>query len=507
MNIYKMISQSNLNKKMDYLDKVDQLDIVGVLCVQKSKHKYGKNKRGVPIYLFKPFDFELPNFKVASKITGENEYIVIKILRIDKSGLPFGENIGRKIGKVSNIKSTKLALLHHYQLVFKKYNGPIPQIDYKYIEQSDNIISIDPKGCIDIDDAVSYGGNKLKIYLADTTKINDKILEHACNQCTTIYDSEKIQHMLPEKMMKSCSLLQGEYRIANICEINIDDKYNIINYRFIQDIIKVRKNYSYEEADNMNEPYLETIMHIVEHIKFDYNAQDGTRSHKVIEKMMVLVNNLVVNELKKTGKEFIIRKHTSNNLDTKEVPNIFKSFFNIYKSNSAEYALYDKDAKHYGLGIQEYTHFTSPLRRLVDLINHLVLFTDKIFTSDELKQICNNCNDTNKRIKRYNIESNKINLLIDEEVVCYDGYIIDFVKKEDNFKIKFYIPELKLVLSHKLYNDKLSSLYKVKLVNEKLEVINDNKKREYTFFEKILVTVHKRPDSIDFRKKLVFELN
>ena len=79
-------------------------------------------------------------------------------------------------------------------------------------------------------------------------------------------------------------------------------------------------------------------------------------------------------------------------------------------------------------------------------INHLVLFTDKIFTSDELKQICNNCNDTNKRIKRYNIESNKINLLIDEEVVCYDGYIFDFIKKEDNFKIKFYIPELNLFL-------------------------------------------------------------
>jgi len=248
-------------------------------------------------------------------------------------------------------------------------------------------------------------------------------------------------------------------------------------------------------------------MDIVENIDFDYNSQDGTRSHKVIEKMMVLVNHLVVKKLKDSDKPFIIRKHTSNTIDVMKVPNIFKNIYNIYNSSSAEYSLFDKNVKHYGLGIDEYTHFTSPLRRLVDLVNHQILFTDKIFTEKELTQICNNCNDTNKRIKRYKVELNKLDLLIDEEVVCYDGYIFDFIKKEDNFKIKFYIPELNLFLSQNLYNDKLSSLYKVKLVNEKLQVINDNIKREYTFFEKILVTVHKRPNSIDFRKKLVFELN
>lgn len=502
-----MISQSDLQEKISYLNENKLKKFVGVLCVKKSKHKYGKNKRGITIYLFKPFDFKLPNFKVASKISGENEYVIIQLLRLDSNGLPFGENIGRKIGKVSDVTSTKLALLHHYNLFFKKYKGPLPKIICTNKEQLDNIISIDPKGCIDIDDAISYGGNKLKIYLADTTKINDDILRHACNQCTTIYDSDKIQHMLPEKIMKSCSLLQGELRVANICEITIDDKLQIIKSRFYQDVIRVKKNYSYEEADTINDIYIEKIMDIVENLDFHYNSQDGTRSHKVIEKMMVLVNHLVVEKLKKLGKQFIIRKHSSNIIDINEVPNIFKSFYKTYKSSSAEYSLFDKDAKHYGLGIDEYTHFTSPLRRLVDLVNHKILFTDKNFTKEELIQICNNCNDTNKRIKRYNIESNKLDLLMDEEVVCYNGYIIDFIKREDKFKIKFYIPELRLILSQKLYNEKLSSLYNVKIINKKLEVIYENNKREYTLFEKILVTVHKRPDSIDFRKKLVFELN
>ena len=381
-----MISQSDLQEKMDYLDKLDRQNIVGVLCVENTQ-TFGKNKRGVPIYLFKPFDFKLPNFKVASKITDGNEYIIIKIFRIDKTGLPFGENIGCKIGKVSNITSTKLALLHHYKLFFKKYKGPCPQINCKRVNQTDNIISIDPKGCIDIDDAVSYKDYKLKIYLANTTQINDKILKHVCNQCTTIYDSDKIQHMLPEKIMKSCSLLQGEFRIANICEITINDKFQIIKSIFYQDVIQVKKNYSYEEADTINDAYIEKIMDIVENIDFDYNSQDGTRSHKVIEKMMVLVNHLVVKKLKDSGKPFIIRKHTSNTIDVMKVPNIFKNIYNIYNSSSAEYSLFDKNVKHYGLGIDEYTHFTSPLRRLVDLVNHQILFTDKIFTEKELTQI------------------------------------------------------------------------------------------------------------------------
>ena len=504
-----MISQSDLQEKINYLNerKLNN-EIIGVICIDSSsKHKYGKNKRGIPIYLFKPFDYNLPNFKVASTKTGENEYISIKVSKILKSGLPFGENVGRQIGKVSDVNSTKLALLYHYNLVFKKYKGPLPNIICNSIEQTDNIISIDPKGCIDIDDAISYGGNKLKIYLADTTKINNEIFEHAYNQCTTIYDSKKIQHMLPEKIMKSCSLLQDKFRVANVCEITIDNEFKIVNSRFYQNIIQVNKNYSYEEADNINDPYIETIMHIVENLDFHYNSQDGTRSHKVIEKMMVLVNHLVVEKLKKSGKQFIIRKHSSNIINLDKVPNIFKSFYNIYKSSSAEYSVFDKNAKHSGLGINEYTHFTSPLRRLVDLVNHKILFTEKHFTKEELIQICDNCNDVNKRIKRYNIESNKLDLLIDEEVVCFNGYVIDFVEKENNFKIKFYIPELKLVLSHKLYNEKLSSLYNVKIIDNKLEVIYENKKRKYELFENLLVTVHKRPNSTDFRKKLVFELN
>ena len=35
--------------------------------------------------------------------------------------------------------------------------------------------------------------------------------------------------MLPEKIMKSCSLLQDKFRVANVCEITIDNELKIEN--------------------------------------------------------------------------------------------------------------------------------------------------------------------------------------------------------------------------------------------------------------------------------------
>ena len=501
--------------KITYLQQHKPSRIVGVLILN-SKHKYGKKKRkdrrSANYYLFRPFDNNFPSFKVASKIKGENEYIIIKpLLNKDFSEIPFGENLGHKIGKVSDLESIKKAYYFYYNLDFKKCKELVPKWNHWPVENKNKIISIDPKGCIDIDDAVSYGGNILKIYLADTTLITEKILEHACEQCTTVYTKEKIQHMLPEKMMKLCSLLEGQIRRANVCEIRINEQYEIKDYKFYQEIIQVNKNYSYVEADTLNDPYIEKIMYIVEQINFSYAEQEGSRSHKVIEKLMVMVNSLVVKKLLETKKQFIIRKHSSSKIEKKNVPAIFSSFYNIYTSNSAEYALYDEKSEHSGLNIKQYTHFTSPLRRLVDLINHLILFTDKKLTDEELLNICNNCNDINKRIKRYDIECQKLDLLTDDGEndydITYKGYIIDFIERDNlPIKIKFYLPDLRIVLSQEAFNNKLKTLYKTELTENKLKIVKDNEQIEYEIFQEISVSLHKRPDEINPNRKLKFEI-
>lgn len=500
-----MITEEELKVKLDYLKDKNPKLITGTLCVN-TKQKYGKNKRGIPIRLFKPFDSKFPNFKVASKLEND-EFIVINPTEVNNNKLPYGTNAGYKIGKINDPSSIRLAMQHYFDLYFKKFKGKVTQniiINDQTQKEKERIVSIDPKGCIDIDDALSFNNNILKIYLADITSLNEELFQFASKKMTTIY-SDNVLHMYPDKFMSSCSLLKDQDRIANICEIKLNDNFEIIETKFYQKEIIVTENLSYDQVDNTSDTYLLNLMDVIEKIKFDYNSQNNSRSHKIIEKVMVLSNHLVVSELRKKNKNFIVRNHKSSTSNTSSIPDEVKDFYKIYLSNSAEYITYNGESKHSGLGITEYTHFTSPLRRFIDTLNHLILFTNKEFSKEELDLYCLKANDINKRIKKFEIECRKLELLNDEREHFY-GYIIDFIEVDVNyFKIKFYIPDLNMVLSHPIYNKKLLSLYNVSLNENKLKITGEENK-EYYLFQVIDIKVHKRINATHFKNKLIYEI-
>ena len=125
--------------------------------------------------------------------------------------------------------------------------------------------------------------------------------------------------------------------------------------------------------------------------------------------------------------------------------------------------------------------------------------------------ICNSCNDINKRIKRYDIECKKLDLLTDDSDndydITYKGYIIDFIERENlPIKIKFYIPDIGIILSQEAFNNKLKTLYKTELTENKLKIVKDNEQIEYEIFQEISVSLHKRPDEINPNRKLKFEI-
>ncbi len=73
------------------------------------------------------------------------------------------------------------------------------------------------------------------------------------------------------------------------------------------------------------------------------------------------------------------------------------------------YTIDENKQGHFALGMQYYTHFTSPIRRYVDIVNHRLLFDDYKYTNQELQQICKLANEQEAYVKR--VEECQSNLL------------------------------------------------------------------------------------------------
>ena len=401
------------------------------------------------------------------------------------------------IGDVDNQKAMNKTILYMFNLKFKNFKQKIilPPIDYKLPSIPERIVSIDPAGCRDIDDAFSItkvdNTYVLKIYIADNTFIinNKDLFNHMKTQTTSIYAPEKTYHLMPE--FEYCSLIADKPKNANICEIIIQDN-NIKSYRFYQDNIIVNENLAY---DDPFDDYLKMCNTVVKNLNFNFKTQNT--KFNLVEKLMILCNHLVVKELE--GKNFIIRTHK----DTikRKAPKEIQTQYNNYLSNAAIYTVNTKDNYHAGLGLNGYTHYTSPMRRFVDTINHLVLFNKATFTVEELSHICDNCNKVNKQCKRAYIEWRKLQLLNEELNDYYEGYVVGIYEN----KIRFYVPEFDLYLSHKLIHRKLSEFYSIEKTDTYIKLLhNEETMEEYHLFDKIYVTIYKRPREHYISKKLLF---
>jgi hypothetical protein len=274
-----------------------------------------------------------------------------------------------------------------------------PEIDYyksERIEYNADIISVDPDGCVDIDDAISYkinNNNKIElgIHIADPSSyidIKSNIGNELLVRCESVY-LDKTHHMIPEQFgLKYISLKQNEikrsysliieFNTNNITEINkclLDKNYS---YKFIKTNIIVKSNLSYDEFEKNMNTFNKNIYDIGKEIfnglNIGYTEYD---SHKMIEAYMILCNHLSAN-------------HTY-------IKRGFNNISAIYTTN---------DIIHKELGLK-YTHMTSPMRRIIDFINHIIIF-NQINQTEQTNQKINldYINSIHKYYKKiYNIRT------------------------------------------------------------------------------------------------------
>ena len=474
-------------------------NIPAILILDGNK-TYGRHNKSKLYYKCIPDDTRLPMFLVPYDIqcgfskVFQNKYITINYLNWDQKQ-PYGI-ISQTIGDVNRLDN-----YYEYQLYCKslnysiqnfqknaskcitKYNGNFSQIfadiiaKYPSIEDRThlNILTIDTAKTTDFDDAFSYSmlsdsTHRLSIYISNVSLLLDyfNLWESFSNRIATIYLPDKKRPMLPTILSDNlCSLQSGVTRIALTLDIYIDAEYNIISTNYSNSLINVFKNYIYDEEQLLeSETYLKTFETICKLSK-KYNYINNVKnSHDVVSYLMIFMNYYSATELLKF-RNGIFRTNTSINNNAKlaehdlnYIPEDVKNFIIIWNSSLSQYiniAEHQQIIRHDALNIDAYIHITSPIRRLVDLLNIIQLQNNLNLV--ELRQetfiFYNNwaskidyINATMRNIKKVQNECNLLHMCVNNKIAydnTYEGYCFDKMQRNGGlFQYIIYLPELKI---------------------------------------------------------------
>jgi len=320
--------------------------------------------------------------------------------------------------------------------------------------------TIDPKNAKDFDDAIYFDkeNSTLFVAIADVSAYiqeGSTLDIEAKKRAFSIYLPHKVIPMLPFELSNNlCSLVPDEPRLAYVFKIKLDLKnISVISSELFEATIISKHRYTYGEIDKIlgkkEDQYFRDIFEFTKKFKnkriktgYDFRSNEirqvltkdqnldytfieyPTASHSLIEECMLLANCEAAKKLKQIG---IFRVHNEPSqaaivklidevkalgIKAKLKANIHDTIEQIQKKarnlgigdevdeliiQSQQQAQYSSIKKqHFGLGFDNYSHFTSPIRRYADLVLHRILKTGKI--PKDIEDICQNISDTQRVI-------------------------------------------------------------------------------------------------------------
>lgn len=451
--------------------------IVGTLEFT-NKSRYGLTSRGIPVYLFTPYNKSYPHFIVGSseKDISKNKIGLIKFDDwLSSSTFPRGQ-LQHILGTSGDFEAEKQALI--WQASPWRY----PKGTYE-AKSKENIMrrelkgftfNIDPEGCKDVDDVLTFEqieNNKwlVTITISDVATYveeGDVVDIYASLIGQTLYDNNGtvLRPMLPKEYSEEvCSLLPGKKSFGISLQF-VWDRVKISGINWFESVLETNKSYSYEEFMDCDSPYKSVLQEISSYLskdqteslddspdlksQFKDQSERLDDSHKWIEHCMLFYNMKAGKMLKDSGMG-ILRRHSAPNIERLEkykthLPELEKMAY-----SSAQYCLSEeKETVHYGLNTDAYAHTTSPIRRYADLVNQRVL---KILIrgSNERFIVPQAMYDMNYRVKLNKHFSRDLEFItaISKGQTQFNGIIIEKKSSNDYIKIKIYVPVWKKTIS------------------------------------------------------------
>lgn len=265
-------------------------------------------------------------------------------------------------------------------------------------------MTIDGASTLDFDDALTVEKQDenflVGIHISDVAhyvRPEDPLFMEALQRGTSIYFPEGQIPMLPRHLSQGiCSLIQGELRAALSFMILLSPDAEVLRMRIYPTVIKVARRLTYDEADTMitsdpelvilNDlrmklrnkrldngalllPFPDVNIHIHDGSKIHVSLADtDTPSRTLVSEMMILANT--------EAARYVSDRMTPGLFRSQKPPRkrvVYGMDTDLYLNSKQRKMLSRGElliaAKpHSGLGVNQYTTITSPIRRLLDLV-------------------------------------------------------------------------------------------------------------------------------------------
>jgi exoribonuclease R len=244
-------------------------------------------------------------------------------------------------------------------------------------EAAPRIITIDNPNTVDFDDATSVrpraggGGAVVSIYITNVVYVLETLdlWNSLTRRVATIYLPDGRRPMLPSLLTDSlCSLQAGRTRFCLACDVEVGAAGEVVSVKFCAAEICVAKNYSYFSPELEDDPTYKELLRITG--KMDVHVR---QSPELISFWMIKMNTFcaasgagifrVGGGGGGSGGEF--SPVLPENLDSET-----RRVIETWTYTSGQYVCSAAAAG-------GYTHITSPIRRLVDLLNQ-IMFLENI---------------------------------------------------------------------------------------------------------------------------------
>ena len=489
------------NDVVEYI--VDANDKINILQLVSRENIYTfaiiKNisAQNQTIDLFFP---EFPKF-FSLQLAWEEKYEIenVLLIKITKES----HNVVKIYDSIQNRKNDKDVILNLYKMnasnssIMPTYNTsqssntfytqPYKDLTHLYT------FNVDPTHSKDFDDAISIEpSNNFKIYVhivdANSQIIQNSIEDmNALKHAFTLYLPEHIENILPSSLSEDkLSLIKSERRKVITIEYHIHPlTQKILHHEVYPSEIIIKERYDYETFLPLMHKFPQLVRFYkiwarktlnIPHVKMNINKETGKLSdyvfevnndeaHKMIETLMILTNLTISTHIpqrvpqrfhSKVKSEFQVMHFTGNE--------VIDSILTIKKYKPA---IYDATQEgHFGLGLNSYTHFTSPIRRYFDVIIHRLLAGIE-YTN--LENVLEHVNKREVQIEKWvaMYENLKWMTYFDENKnVVWDAYVTNVTTAGVVVLLELSMYEVFVfVPSHYLYLYNVGKKVKVKITN------------------------------------------